>query len=294
VLAANKQDLATALGLDEVRRRLVHAAPPRALIDALGTTALLGRGTLGCFRRVVVAAVARALGPVGDMGGAEGRRKFLALLTTRLHGVDDGVAPSGGASTNTIHVPISSRDPDAGGLEAAVESARAYAVVDDKARALARERDAGRLLVDVGHLCLRARDGDELVRSVVASLVVGLEAAAGWIGLPDGQGGHVVFDAVGRSTDEAAIAAVARVIGTSVAPGDVVPVGGGIGPRLPHVAGGGRALYAPFDTAERGRGFLLVVAPPMGAFPADAGNVLAAAGSFVGLALSRHATSSRD
>ncbi len=294
VLAANKQDLAGALDLEEVRRRLVHAAPPRALIDALGTTALLGRGTLGCFRRVVVAAVARALGPVGDSGGAEGRRKFLALLTARLHGVEDGVAPSGGPATNTIHVPISSRDPDAGGLEAAVESARAYAVVDDKAKALARERDTGRLLVDVGHLCLRARDGEELVRSVIASLTLGLESAVGWIGLPDGQGGYVVFDAVGRSMEEEAVAAVARAIGTSVAPGDVVPVGGGIGPRLPRTAGAGRALYAPFDTSDHGRGFLLLVAPPMGAFPADAGNVLAAAGSFVGLALSKHAAVPRD
>ena len=289
VLAANKQDLASALDLDEVRRRLVQAAPPRALIDALGTVALLGRGTIGCFRRVVVAAVTRALGPIGDTGGAEGRRKFLSLLTARLHGVDDGVAPSGGAPSNTIRVPISSRDPDAGGLEAAVESTRAFAVSDDRVKTLSRERDTGRLLVDVGHLCLRARDGEELVRSVISSLVIGLEACVGWIGLPDGHGGHIVFDASGRAMDEEPVAAVARAIGSCVSPGDVVPIGGGIGPRLPKTAGTGRGLFAPFESPGRGRGFLLVVAPPMAAFPADAGNVLAAAGSFVGLAVSRHA-----
>ena len=127
------------------------------------------------------------------------------------------------------------------------------------------------------------------MRSIVASLIVGLEAAVGWVGLPDGHGGLVVFDQNGRARDAESVAEVARGIGPSIAAGDVVPVGGGIGPRLPRTAGTGRALFAPFEAPDRGRGFFLLVAPPVGAFPADAGNVLAAAGSFLGLALSRHA-----
>lgn len=293
VLAANKQDLGTSLDVDEVRRRLLAAAPPRALLDSIGTSALLGRGTLGCFRRIVVAAVARALGPEGDSGGIEARRRFLASLTAKLRGVDDGAPPGADPAPRRITVPVSSKDPDAGGLQAAVETARAFAETEDRVKALSRERDTGRLLVDVGHLCLRARDGEELVRSVVASLVIGLEAAVGWIGLPDGQGGHIVFDGGGRAMDEEPVSYVARAIGSSVAAGDVVPVGGGIGPRLPPTAGGGRGLFAPFELADRGRGFFLLVAPPIGAFPRDAGNVLAAAGSFLGLALSRHAPADR-
>jgi hypothetical protein len=89
--------------------------------------------------------------------------------------------------------------------------------------------------------------------------------------------------------DDEPVADVARAIGSSVAAGDVVPVGGGIGPRLPSTAGTGRGLFAPFNSPDRGRGFFLLVAPPLGAFPADAGNVLSASGSFLGLALSRHA-----
>lgn len=289
VLAANKQDLPQALEVGEVRRRLLAAAPPRALLDSIGTAALLGRGVLGCFRRVVVAAVARALGPEGNTGGIEARRRFLASLTAKMRGAEDG-APAGSAGApRTITVPISSRDPDAGGLQAAVETARAFADADARLKSLSRERDTGRLLVDIGHLCLKASDGDELVRSIVASLIVGLEAAVGWVGLPDGHGGVVVFDQNGRARDAESVAEVARGIGTSIAAGDVVPVGGGIGPRLPRTAGTGRALFAPFDAPDCGRGFFLLVAPPVGAFPADAGNVLAAAGSFLGLALSRHA-----
>jgi signal recognition particle receptor subunit beta len=293
VLAANKQDLATALEVDEVRRRLVSATPPRGLIDAVGTSAIVGRGVLGCFRRVVVAAVARALGPEGDTGGVEARRRFLSSLTAKMRGVEDGLPAGSGGAPRTITVPISSRDPDAGGLEAAVETARAFAETDARVKALSRERDTGRLLVDVGHLCLRTQDGEDLVRSVVASLVVGLEAAVGWVGLSDGCGGYTVFDQNGRATDAPAVADVAQGIGPSVRTGDVVPVGGGVGPRLPAAAGAGRALFAPFDVPDRGRAFLLLVAPPLGAFPADAGNVLAAAGSFLGLALARHAIATR-
>lgn len=289
VLAANKQDLTNALDVEEIRRRLIAAAPPRALLDSLGTVALLGRGTLGCFRRIVVAAVARALGSEGDSGGIEARRKFLSMLTAKMRGVDDGVPSGVCAPPRVITVPISSRDPDAGGLQAAVESARSVAQTEERVKLLSRERDTGRLLVDVGHLCLRAKDGEELVRSVCGSLVLGLEAAVGWVGLPDGHGGFVVFDAEGRAMDDEPVSEVARLIGTSVRAGDVVPVGGGVGPRLPPTAGGGRGLFAPFETSDRGRGFFLLVAPPLGAFPPDAGNVLAAAGSFLGLALSRHA-----
>ncbi len=292
VLCANKQDLTQAVDVDEVRRRLVTAAPPRGLIDAMGTSALLGRGVLGCFRRIVVAAIARALGSEGDSGGIEARRRFLASLTAKMRGVDDGMPAGASEAPRTITVPISSRDPDAGGLQAAVESARAFAETDARVKALSRERDTGRLLVDIGHLCLKAKDGEDLVRSVVATLVVGLEAAVGWVGLPDGNGDFIVFDQNGRAMDDEPVADVARGIGPSVAAGDVVPVGGGIGPRLPPTAGSGRALFAPFHSPERGRGFFLLVAPPLGAFPADSGNVLAAAGSFLGLALSRHAITS--
>jgi len=289
VLAANKQDLTNATRAEDVRHRLVAASPPRALLDTMGTSALHGRGTLGCFRRIVVAAVARALGPEGATGGLDARRSFLAALTARMRGVDDGLPAASGTPARTITVPISSRDPDAGGLQAAVESARAVAESDDRVKSLARERDTGRLLVDVGHLCLRATDCDDLLRAVVGSLVAGLDAVTGWVGVPDGRGGHRVFDAKGRSPDESDLSEVAREVSASVRAGDVVPIGGGVGPRLPRAAGSGRGFFAPFDTPGHGRGFLLLVAPPLGALAPDTGNVLAAAGSFVGLAVARHA-----
>jgi signal transduction histidine kinase len=114
-----------------------------------------------------------------------------------------------------------------------------------------------------------------------------LDAVTGWIGLPDPAGGERVFDPMGPAPDGAAVAETAQALGLGVADGQTAPVGAVTSAGLPGGAAGGQGLFTPFATGGGRRGWLLLVGPPDRGLPADAEAVLAPAGAFVGITLSR-------
>ena len=287
IVAANKQDMPGALKGEEIARRLAAAVPARSFVDLVETTATAGKGVVRCFRSALVAAADHALAPEAGEGATAARRQFLAALDARFRGGADGVPIAEAAPTRSIQVPVSSNDPDAGGLLAALETSRWLAVRDLDVRELQRERALGRLLLDLGHLCLAANDVESLSRSVLASLVMNLDAVTGWVGLPDGAGGERVFDPMGPAHDPSGIAETAHCLGMGVPDGRAAPVGAGTTSSFPGGAAGGLGLFLPFGAGGGRRGWLLLVGPPTKGLPADAEAVLAPAGAFLGLTLSR-------
>ncbi len=219
-------------------------------------------------------------------GGAAARRAFLAALDARFRESDDGVAIEETPAARTVRVPMSSTEPDAGGLEAVLEASRWLAVRDLDARDLERERALGRLLLDVGQTCLAATDVDGLARRVLAGLVMNLDAVSGWMGFPEAGGAERVYDPMGPMASPGAVSETARALSLGVPDGGIAAVGEAAGANLPGGAAGGQGLFAPFSTGGS-RGWLLLVGPPGRGLPQDAEAVLAPAGALVGLTLSR-------
>lgn len=119
VVAANKQDVRGAASVASVARSLSEAVPARAPRAVHGTSAVVGRGVLACFRDALVAALAVEAGPQLE---PEAVPAFASAWARRLHGGVDGIAVTDAPSRRVISVPITSNDPDAGGVEAALAS----------------------------------------------------------------------------------------------------------------------------------------------------------------------------
>ena len=293
VVAVNKQDISGAIRVDEMARRLAAAVPSRSFVDIVGTTAVLGKNVVRCFRSALVAAADHALSPESSEGAAAARRQFLTELDARFRGGTDGVPIGAAPAPRTVVVPVSSNDPDAGGLQAAMEASRWLAVRDLDVRELQRERAIGRLLLDLGQLCLSATDIEALSRTVLAMLVMNLEAVTGWIGVPDGHGGERVFDPMGPAPSGGAVAETASCLGMGVPDGRVAPIGHATSSGFPGGAAGGEGLFLPFAAGGGRRGWLLIAGPPKQSLPEDAEAVLAPAGAFLGLTLSRIAAAAQ-
>jgi signal transduction histidine kinase len=154
-------------------------------------------------------------------------------------------------------------------------------------RDLARRHALANLLLDVGKHCLAASDPSALAASALAAVVPALGAGLGWLGFTDPAGAEHVFDSKGRAPDAASVAALARVMGLAASDGTVVPLDVPAGTGLRVGAEGRRGLFTPFSVGDGRRGFLLVLGADARGLPPGAEDVLAPAGAYVGLTVSR-------
>jgi signal recognition particle receptor subunit beta len=279
VLAANKQDLPSAASGAEVARRLAEAGPRRAPVDVVETTAVEGSGVVRGFSAALVAAASQAV--EGEPGGAGGEgRRFAAALAERFGSPKDGVPVSGAPTSRTVKVPVSSRDPDAGGLVAALETSRWLAVGDAHQRSVAREQALRKLLVDVSRACLAAEGHEAVARGVLATLVGGLDAAGGWMLLADARGSEQAYDPMGAMGSTPSVLEQVRAAALELPEGHAISVTLAPEPGSP----GGAALVAPVASGSARHGFLVVLARPGTAAPADAEPIVGSAGALVALA----------
>ena len=108
-----------------------------------------------------------------------------------------------------------------------------------------------------------------------------------WIGLPDATGGAQVFDAQGPAQDGDAVDRFARRVGAGVDGGGTVAVEIPEGSGFREDAEGRRGVLAPFATGDGRRGWMLLVGSRERGVAGGADDVLAPAGSCVGITLSR-------
>ena len=282
VLAANKQDLPSAASGAEVAKRLAELGPRRAPVEVVETTAVEGSGVVRGFTAALVAAAGQAVEGDPGTGGGEGR-KFAAALAERFGSGRDGVPVAGAPASRTVKVPVSSRDPDAGGLVAALEASRWLAIGDAQQRSAAREQALRRLLVDVSRACLAGDGVDGLARGVLATLVSGLDASRGWMVITDGRGGERIFDPMGAVESTPSAVEAVRASAVSLEEGRTLPV---VVPADGSVPGGA-GVVAPLVAGADRRGWMLLLARPGASAPTDAEALVGSAGSLVALALGR-------
>jgi signal transduction histidine kinase len=284
LVAANHSDAADALPTEELLASFASTAPGRRVLEALTTCASAGTNVTACFGRALEAAAERALPPQPPEAGETKRRAFRAAFAERFKApAVPGAAP---AAARRVAVPSTQGVSDGTGLNQALDVSRWLALRELDVRRLQRERALGRLMLEVGQMCLAATEIESLLRRVLGVLTMNLDAVSGWIGLPDAQG-HTVYDPMGVSTDGSGFAETAEALGLGLPDGGVVAVGAETGALLPGGATGGRGLFAPFPGGDGRRGWLLLVGPPDRGLPDDAEAVLATAGAFVGLTLAR-------
>jgi signal recognition particle receptor subunit beta/signal transduction histidine kinase len=287
LVAVNKVDLPDALRAPATMARLVRVVPDRAPIDVVETAAIRGTGVGKAFRTVLVAAAEHALTSELSIGAEPARARFLAELARYRHGSDDGAAIDATELGTAVRVDDARTPLDAAGLEVALEASRRLAQRERDVRELHLQQAHGRLLIDVGRLCLEAKSAYALSSSVLTTLAWNLEAAMAWIGLPDAAGGTDVFDAQGDAADGDAANRFARRVGAGIDGGATVAV------ELPAAEGfrddaeGRRGLLAPFATGDGRRGWILLVGSRERGIAAGADDVLAPAGACVGITLAR-------
>lgn len=290
LVAVNKIDVPGARHADDVREDLAAAAPARLPIDVVETAAVLGRGIVRCFRTILVAATEAALTGAHAGAAAAARADFLAKLEAYFHRSDDGAAVDGGGRRRSVVVATPGAPHDPAGLEVALESTRWLTQRDRDVHELHRQHAHGKLLLDIGRLCLEAGSPEEFACQVLSTLVWNLEASSGWIGIPDPAGGTKVLDGKGPAPE-----AVARTVGRVAAAraldaetGETVRVEFPLGTGIPNGPDGKECVLAPFATGDGRRGWLLLVPGPAGRSAGDeTDDVLAPAGAYVGLTLAR-------
>jgi signal recognition particle receptor subunit beta len=294
VVTVNKLDLPGARAVADVVASLTAAVPTRAIVDVVGTSALLGRGVGRSFRRTLTAAAAHALADEDTAGAVGVRSAFLEALDAHLARSDDGApVDDGAAARRSVVVTRGPAGPDAAGLEVALDAARQMNDRDQHVRDLRRQQALSKLLLEVGRLCLEATDPAELARGVLTVLVRDLGGTAGWVGLPDAVGGEHVFDARGRARDAAALSRTVRVLLRGVAADASAPLEFPPGVDLSGVHDGRRGLLSTFSAGGGKRGWLLVLGTVDRDLCEGATSVCEPAGAFVGLTLGRLAANAR-
>ncbi len=272
-------------------RRRGGAVPSRPFLDLVETTATEGKGILRCFRGVLVAACDHGLPAASPAAGPEegedARRRFLAALDASLPSSPDAAPLSAAAPRRSLTISGVVSEPDAAGLETALEASRWLAVRDLDVRDLQRERALGRLLLDLGHLCASATDIEAVTRSVLATLVMNLDAVTGWAGMPEATGGERVYDPMGPCLEGSAVAETAHFLAVGLPDGRLAPVGAAATAGFPGGAAGGEGLFQSFSVGGGRRAWMLLVGPPARGLPPDAAAVLAPAGAFLGLTVAR-------
>ncbi len=290
LVAANKIDVPGARRADELRAHLAETAPSRPPIDVVETSAVLGQGVVRCFRTLLVAAGAHALSGTTAGAATAARAEFLAKLDAYFRRSDDGAVVDGGNRRRAVVVAAPDAPHDPAGLEVALESTRWLTQRDRDVNELNRQHAHGRLLLEIGRLCLEAATPADFACSVLSTLVWNLEASSGWIGIPDPAGGTRVLDGRGTASD-----AVARVIGRIAAThaldadaGETVRVEFPLGTGIPNGPDGAPGVLTPFSTGDGRRGWVLLALGSAGRGRADeTEDVLAPAGGYVGLTLAR-------
>lgn len=287
LVAVNKIELPGAVRASATMARLASAAARRVPVDVVETMAIRGVGVMRCFRTLLIAAAEHALSGESSEHEGRAREEFLVALSDRVHGADDA-APVVPADVPRVVVVHESAAPfDAAGLEVALEASRRLAQRDRDVSELHRQRAYGRLLLDVGRQCLEAESAAALASAVLSSLVWNLEAAIGWIGLPDTTGGAQVFDTQGPTTSGDAVDRFVRGVSVGVEAGATVAIEVSPEAGLPNDAQGRRGVLAPFATGDGRKGWILLLGSRDRGLSSGADDVLAPAGSCVGLTLAR-------
>jgi len=260
LVAVNKNDVPGARRADEVRARLAELAPTRRPIDVIETAAVHGRGVVRCFRTLLVAAAEHALAGSAAGVAASAGREFVAKLDAYFRRVDDGAVVDGGDRRRAVVVAPNDAPHDPAGLEVALESTRWLTQRDRDVHELHRQHAHGRLLLDIGRLCLEAASPEEFACLVLSTLVWNLEASSGWIGIPDAAGGTRILDGKGPAPE-----AVARVVGRIAAAraldadaGETLRVEFPLGTGIPDGPDGRQGVLTPFATGDGRRGWVLL------------------------------------
>ncbi len=287
LVSVNKVDLPGAMRAPETMERLSAVAPDRVPIDVVETTAIRGVGIVRCFRTLLVAAAEHALATEISSGADAARERFVAELERHVRGTQDGAPINGSDPRQSVVVNESHAALDAAGLEVALEASRRLAQRDRDVRELHLQQAHGRLLIDVGRLCLEAKATSTLANSVLTTLAWNLEASMAWIGMPDVTGGAQVFDAHGPAIDGDPVDRFARRVSAGVDGGATVAVEIPAGADFRKDAEGRRGVLAPFATGDGRRGWILLVGSRERGIAGGADDVLAPAGSCVGITLSR-------
>jgi mutual gliding-motility protein MglA len=286
VVAANKCDLPEADSADDVRRHLEAACPTRRLTSVHATSALTGRGVVRCFRDAVIGGVERALGATGAPS-AEERVQFLATLAERMRGADDGLPAAQAPERRRVQVDSNGIATQDAALKTALATTALLAERDLVVQSMHRATAFGKVLLEVGQLCMSAARVEPLARSVLSTLMMNLDAVGGWLGLPCGPAEQQVFDARGVCADAGPVARVARARLASQAADVPIVVGPDDADALPVGGAAGAGLLLPFRAGPDGRGWILLVGSRAGGLPPDAAPVVATTGGFVALALAR-------
>jgi signal transduction histidine kinase len=145
-----------------------------------------------------------------------------------------------------------------------------------------------RILLDLGQLCLRARDVTTLVQTVLGHLILGTGAAAGWIAMPDPRKGVRCHPGPGVNDTEAATLLVGLAFAQGAGTHEAAPVGPPLTDALPGQARGGHGiamrllgLGGPQD------GWLLLVGPSGRRLAPEADVLVEPAVAFLALAYAR-------
>ncbi len=303
VALANKNDVDDARDAAYLRAQLVTSCGRRVLLDACDGIAGTGQGVVRAFRKVVVAAAARALEPLesmhltgGGFGEAPGVRNgtddaFLDALGAQFEGLDDGVPVEEAVPGRTVSVerpaePAAAVADDMADDEPAQETP-APRTRDQDRRERRREAALGRLLVDVANACASATDDEGAARSVLIQLVMNLDAVSGWVGLADVDEGEVIYDPMGRARDASSVAEAAQALSMGLLDDSIIPVGAAATAGFPGGAAGGRGVFLQFTVSGSEPGWLLLVGAPGRGLPTDTEPAIRTAAAILGLTVAR-------
>jgi hypothetical protein len=171
----------------------VEAVLSRAALSVQATCRDERHRSRRAFREAVMAGIERALGTSLGNHRAEATR-FLSELARTLGGTATvGTLAGGTAAGRTpagarpptaivppprrvVKVEASANGPDGAAVTAALSTQALLAVRDHEVREMSQQRALGRLLVDLGHLCLGGSI-EPMVRAVISSLVMNLDAS---------------------------------------------------------------------------------------------------------------------
>lgn len=287
IVTANKQDVPGAAPPAEVLRTLRAAVPARQVLAVHGTVAPTRVGVVESFREAMTAGIEHALGASISSHPAEAKR-FLDELARHFGGHVGAAAPAAPPARRTVRVDSAPGGPDAASVTEALSTHAMLAARDHEVREMHQQQAYGRLLIDLGHLCLSAQSVEPMARAVIATLVMNLDAGVGWVALPEPGTVASVFDSRGLCEDGRAVAAAAAPLLAAAATGRAVDVPPEIGARLCGTTGpGAPGLLVRFSGGGAGVGWLLLLGRANVPLPPSTASILVTTGAFLELASAR-------
>ncbi len=297
VVTANKQDVPGATSPADVLRALTEAVPGRRTLEVHGTVATTGVGVVESFRRAATAGVERALDTSIASHPVEARR-FLDELARVLGApaapeakppTPPATAPESAVPPprRTVRVAAAPQGPDSASVTEALSTHVLLAARDLEMRELHQQQALGRLLIDLGHLCLSARSVDPMVRSVLSTLVMNLDASAGWVALPEPDAAAHVFDARGLCEAGRDVAAAIGPLLATAQAGRSQEVPPPVTARLPGAQPGAAGILVPFTGSGASAGWILLLGRAHVPMHASTASILSTTGAFLELASAR-------